>query len=265
MYKTKQELIIYLEFIGTFLVTYVNWFTMISSIETKEKANWILYSSLANFYIHFILFMATSSFHYLQLNPLVTSCLFIFRKLKFVKAKSIIYSQLAGVLSAFLISVIQTGTYKIHRINAREIEFYFIYEIDPNPEGRRMSFSGRICLMSVMCFMYMFTQFICFSKCKENKVRFSLALAVFYLCTIGTFKLRILACFNQLIFFPYAVISGFITFDYIILYFIVPILFSLLGAYFINNNFKNLMEHGDDKTMNINYDMLEPKKIQLEI
>jgi glycerol uptake facilitator-like aquaporin len=238
---------------------------MISTIETKEKANWILSSSIANFNIHFILFMATSSFHYLQLNPLVTSCLFIFRKLKFAKAKSIIYSQLSGVLAAFIISVIQTDTYTIHRINAREIEFYYIFEIDPNPEGRRMSFSGRACLMSVMCFMYMFTQFICFSKCKENKVRFSLAIALFYLCTIGSFKLRSLACFNQIIFLPYALISGFISFDYIILYFIIPIFFSLLGAYFINNNFKNLMEHGDDKSMNINYDMLEPKQIELEI
>ena len=209
--------------------------------------------------------MATSSFHYLQLNPLVTSCLFIFRKLKFAKAKSIIYSQMSGVLAAFLISVIQTGTYKIHRINAREIELFFISEIDPNPEGKQMSFNARMVLMAVMCFMFMFTQFICFSKCKENKVRFSMGLALFYLCTIGTFKLRVLACFNQIIFLPYALVSGYIGFDYIILYFIIPILFTLLGAYYVNYRFKNLMEHGNDKSMNMNYDMLEPKKIQLEV
>jgi glycerol uptake facilitator-like aquaporin len=265
MYKTKQELIIYLEFIGSFLVTYLNWFTMISSLEAKHKNNWILSSALTNFYIHFILFMATSSFHFLQINPLTTFVLLIFKKIKFQKAKSIIYSQLWGIMAAFLISIVQTGTYQIHRINAKELEFYYIYEINPNPEGNRMKFSGRCILLFLLCFVNMFVQFISFSKCKENKVRFSLAIALYYLATIGTFKLRTMAAFNQMIFLPYAIISNIITLDYFVLYFIIPILGSLVGVLFLVSNFKSLMEHGDDKSMSVNYDMLEPKKLQMEI
>ena len=265
MYKTKQELITYLEFIGSFLVTYLNWFTMISSIESREKENWILYSALTNFFIHFILFMATSSFHYLQINPLVTTTLWILKKIKITKAAGILKAQLLGIAAGFLLSVVQTGTYKILRNNARETLFYFIFEINPNPDGNRMSFGGRICLMSVMTFMNMFIHFVCFSKSKENKVRYSLAISLFYLCTIGTFKLRIFVCFNQLVFFPYALISGLVGFDYIILYFVVPILFSLLGGYFVKHNFRNLLEHGDSQKVSANYDMLEPKPISMEI